>query len=185
MFDLTVEFSNAISAIEQRHRDRLVAVVVPECIAQPTEGRHEWGVMKVRPEGQYHFIPDPEEGKEAFVSIAFYRGNIMDLIAWHPAAPANWRWRVGDTPILNIDAIEQKWPGDGPLKIYATPLDYLRGGCEGVVILDWNATSDIRRLALEDAICCPQAIIDRLDGILRKPVRMPRFQSMEAPRAAA
>lgn len=185
MIDLTVEFNNAILAIEQRHCDRLVAAGVPECIAKPTEGRHEWGVMKVRPEGRYHFIPDPDDGREAFVSLAFYRGNIVDLIAWHPAAPTNWRWRVGETPILNVDVMEQKWPGDGPLKIYATPLDYLCGGADGVVILDWSATSDIRRLALEDAICGPQGIINRLDAILRKPVRMPRFQRLESTRAAA
>lgn len=185
MWDLSVEFNNAILATEPRHRDRLMAAGVPECVASPTEGRHHWGIMKVRPDGEHYFIPDAEDGKEAFVSFAFHGGNIVDLIAWHPAAPANWRWRAGGTTLLNIDAMERRWPGDGPLKVFATPLDCLRGRGEGVVILDWSAAGDIRRLALEDTICGPKTIIERLDVILRKPVRMPRFKHMGAPRAAA
>lgn len=185
MLDLTIEFNNAILAIEQRHRDRLIVAGVPECVAKPSEGRHHWGVMKVRADGDHHFIPDAEDGREAFVSFAFHAGNIVDLVAWHPAVPGNWRWRIGDTPILNVDAMERRWPGDGPLMVFSTPLDCLRGGGDGVVILDWNATGDIRRLAMEDTICGPQAIIHRLDAILRTPVRMPRYRLMEMPRAAA
>ena len=185
MFDLVVEMSNAILGIEQRHIDRLIAAGVPEHVVAGDEGLHQWGIMRVQPEGKYGFVPDPEDGKEAYISFSRHRGGVSDLIAWHPASPANWRWRIGDEPLLNLDNLERRWPGEGPLKIHATPLDFLRGGAEGVVILDWSASRDIRRLAMEDAIVGPKAAIDRLDSMLRAPVRMPRFQRTEAPRAAA
>jgi hypothetical protein len=142
--------------------------------------------MKVRSESDFLFEPDPDDGKEAYISFAFQHGaNVMDLIAWHPSNPGRWRWRIGDSPFLNPDAFERKWPGDAPLQIHRTPLDFLISGAQGIVILDWSATSDIRRLALEDAISGPCDIIERLDAILRRPVRMPRLLRTEAPRAAA
>ena len=184
MIDLTDETAAAILSIEQRHINRMAAEGVPTHVAKPAEGKHLWGIMKVSPDGPTQFFPDPD-GREAYVSISTRGSDVTDLIAWHPANPANWRWRIGDEPFLGIDAFERCWPGDGPLQIHATPLDFLRAGGEGLVVLDWNATSDIRRLAMVDAIAAPRSIVERIDKILRRPVRMPRWKVMEAPRAAA
>ncbi|MGD9714034.1 MAG: hypothetical protein AB7V46_18540 [Thermomicrobiales bacterium] len=185
MFDLTIEMAEAILAIEPGHKDRMISLGVSPDIADPTDGRHQWGIAKVRPEGDYHFIPDPEDGKEAFISFACQGSNVVDLIAWHPAAPSKWRWRIGETPVLNVDAINRRWPNEGPLQVHRNPLDHLRAGAEGLVVLDWAANSDIRRLALVDAIAGPADVINRIDRILRTPVRMPRLLRSEPPRAAA
>lgn len=64
---------------------------------------------------------------------------IHDLIAWRPDAPDQWRaWR-GAGALLNPDAVHRAAYLDEILIVHATPLDWLRDRCRGVVVLDWSA----------------------------------------------
>ncbi len=60
---------------------------------------------------------------------------LCDLIAWRPAEPAQWWYRWGcDTPALGDEYVEDAHTL-GPLYCHRTPLDWLRSGCRGTVLL--------------------------------------------------
>ena len=60
---------------------------------------------------------------------------LADLIAWRPAEPGRWwhRWDC-DTPALGDEYVEDAH-AVGPLFCHLTPLDWLRSGCRGTVLL--------------------------------------------------
>ncbi len=61
---------------------------------------------------------------------------LADLIAWRPAEPGRWWYRWGcDTPTLGDEFVEDAH-AFGPLWCHLTPLDWLRGGCHGTVLLN-------------------------------------------------
>ncbi len=61
---------------------------------------------------------------------------LADLIAWRPAEPGRWWYRWGcDTPALGDEYVEDAH-ALGPLYCHLTPLDWLRSGCIGTVLLD-------------------------------------------------
>ncbi len=60
---------------------------------------------------------------------------LCDLIAWRPAEPGRWWYRWGcDTPALGDEYVEDAH-ALGPLYCHRTPLDWLRSGCRGTVLL--------------------------------------------------
>ena len=61
---------------------------------------------------------------------------LADLIAWRPGAPGQWWYLWGaDTPTLGDEYVEDAH-ALGPLYCHLTPLDWLRSGCRGAVLLD-------------------------------------------------
>ena len=59
----------------------------------------------------------------------------IDLIAWCPKAPARWWLRRGVAILLGeIEAVHGEVYGE-PIRVYRTPLDWLRAGGAGIVIL--------------------------------------------------
>lgn len=63
--------------------------------------------------------------------------NLADLLAWCPAEPGRWFYKWGcDTPTLGDDYVEAAHTKGWPLICDLTPLDWLRGGCVGCVLLD-------------------------------------------------
>ncbi len=74
---------------------------------------------------------------------------LADLIAWRPAEPARWWYRWGcDTPALGDEYIEDAH-ALGPLFCHPTPLDWLRAGCRGAVLLEFaeHYAPEARRIA--------------------------------------
>ncbi len=62
---------------------------------------------------------------------------LCDLIAWRPAEPGRWWYRWGcDTPALGDEYVEDAHVL-GPLYCHRTPLDWLRSGCRGTVLLEF------------------------------------------------
>ena len=61
---------------------------------------------------------------------------LADLIAWRPTEPHRWYYKWGcDTPALGDEYVEDAH-ALGPLYCHLTPLDWLRSGCVGTVLLD-------------------------------------------------
>jgi hypothetical protein len=179
MIDLTHEMADAILRIGQHHMDRIAAQGVSNGIAAPTNGLpHRWGVARVCPDGDNQFYPS-DDGKDAFVVFARHRGRVQDLIAFGLQAPSRWRWRVGGLSILNEDALDIPRFDGRPPELVATPIDWLRSGCETLCILDWCDHGSLRRFAMEAEIVAPKPIASRLAAILRTPIRMPRFITPE------
>ena len=60
-----------------------------------------------------------------------------DLIAWRPAEPHRWYYKWGcDTPALGDEYVEDAHTA-GPLYCHRTPLEWLRAGCRGTVLLEF------------------------------------------------
>ena len=73
--------------------------------------------------------PSPECGVEHPI--------LADLIAWRPADPSRWWYRwFADSPALGDHYLEAAHTEAHPLECHMTPLDWLRGGCRGTVLLD-------------------------------------------------
>ncbi len=59
-----------------------------------------------------------------------------ELIAWCPAEPDLWFYRWGASwPALGDHYIDDAHIDGDPLHCHLTPLDWLRGGCRGTVLL--------------------------------------------------
>ncbi len=79
---------------------------------------------------------------------------LIDMIAWRPDDPARWWYRQGEVDLVLgdahlVDAHTEGWP----ISLHRTPLDWLRAGCRGTVLLDhceacW-AGSRLREAAAE------------------------------------
>jgi hypothetical protein len=86
----------------------------------------------------------------ALVMLAVEDGIETDIVAWPlaaGAAPATW---LGRADMLGADALRE----DGPARAFRTPLDWLRAGRRGLVVLDverarWRLAG--RALAAQDA----------------------------------
>ncbi|MBF0251897.1 MAG: hypothetical protein HQL35_14845, partial [Alphaproteobacteria bacterium] len=65
---------------------------------------------------------------------------IRELVAFDPRDPGRWWLRLGGErwgPVwLGQDAVDWARAEGAPLTLYATPLDWLRAGCRGAVLLD-------------------------------------------------
>ena len=62
---------------------------------------------------------------------------LADLLAWHPDNPTRWHYRLG-TPgaALGADNLDLAHSEGWPITFELTPLDWLRGGCRGAVLLE-------------------------------------------------
>ena len=68
----------------------------------------------------------------------------LDLVAFNPREPTKFYRRRGSAEFLgewNVYYARNPWPGvnsdtDGVLRLYQTPLDWLRAGCDGAVVLE-------------------------------------------------
>ncbi len=62
---------------------------------------------------------------------------LADLIAWRPVEPGQWWYRWGsDFPALGDEYIEAAHTEAQSLICHLTPLDWLRRGCRGTVLLE-------------------------------------------------
>jgi hypothetical protein len=110
------------------------------------------GVARMRVEGEM-WSPDPA-GHRAYVSpvrvhpralsmeiatpepweTARY-GVLADLVAWHPAVPDRFALRRGDGVVLGSAPWRLSDEPSTELQVHRGPLDWLRSGTEGVVLL--------------------------------------------------
>ncbi len=62
---------------------------------------------------------------------------LADLIAWRPCDPGRWWYRWGaDSPTLGDEYVIAAHTHGRALNCQLTPLEWLRGGCRGTVLLD-------------------------------------------------
>ncbi len=77
-------------------------------------------------------------------------GVVTDLVAFDPRQPDGWALRRGDGLMLgfdhwhanaNVPSIAGGWREDAALKLYANPLQWCRGGGDGLCLLTWTPTT--------------------------------------------
>jgi len=66
-------------------------------------------------------------------------GRMEDIVAWVAADPARWWLRRRMAVILGMEAVETADYMREPLLLFDTPLDWLKAGKRGAVVLDWKA----------------------------------------------
>ena len=91
--------------------------------------------------------PDPE--------TVIADGDMVDLIAFHPAYPRRWALRVGAAEWLG--AVEPQYMQPAPVRIWRSPLAWLRAGCRGLVLLSNDRRDQYRHLASLGSIIAEDA----------------------------
>ena len=61
---------------------------------------------------------------------------LIDMIAWRPDDPARWWYRTGEGAVLGIDNLDLAHTEGWPISLHRTPLEWLKTGCRGAVLLD-------------------------------------------------
>jgi hypothetical protein len=181
--DLEAERHAAIARVGDRHLGRISALnVSPAAIAEL--GRHfpPFGVGQAVDIGRGLY--EPGNGPEHLILFAYEDGAHVDSIALRTDAPTRWMWRIGQGWALGADWLNRLHWDPTPTPIFATPIDWLRGGGQGICILDWSS-DEIRRLALVDAIETDANTGKRILGILSKPRRLPWLVMRKAVQRAA
>jgi hypothetical protein len=64
-------------------------------------------------------------------------GNIIDLVAFRMDTPRSFWPLTGSAAVLGDDEIDRASAMGEPLQVHESPLDWLRAGRRGCVILDW------------------------------------------------
>ena len=185
--DSYAEFTVAASQVQPRHFDWLQRQGVPHDFLW--RGAQRFGVHGIIPsnDGSYEPIDD---GQRAVIiptipllSPAEWCDDddvdledIGDLVAWFPQKPGRWWVRTGSTPILNADAIAGAEIFDEALKVYSTPLDWMRAAGDGIVVLDPVAHLGMYLGSVRQLVCDTVELGREIDRRLRDPaVRLPQI----------
>ena len=181
--DLEAEMASSISRVRQEHIDRLLALGVPGAsIADLGAIQPVFGISHAMPEPSRHY--QPGDGPPHVVMPVLDMGDMIDLIAWRTTNPARWFWRTGLGWALGTDWLLPRWD-DGPVRLFATPLEWMAGAGQGMCILDWNAP-EIREMAALESVETDEMVGRRLLSVLSTPARLPNMiYRKEARRAAA
>lgn len=105
------------------------------------------------------YEPD-ENGTEHLILPVVEGGAVADLLAFRADKPERWWLRTGIGAVLGQDAIDKAEffsDDDGPegsLRVYRSPLSWLRSECQGCCILDWRVAAcrlaGVREVVAED-----------------------------------
>jgi hypothetical protein len=195
--DLAAEMRAAVAAMERRDINRLVGLGVPEILISHFE---MVGVARIRADRSGLYEPDPSFGKWHWISPICVQfadtpestrpdafpliGNLVDLVAWHERSPEKWLLRTGAASWMG--AIEPQYLDSKPVRIWRSPLSWLRSGCAGLVPLA-RERSEIYRLLAN----CSGGLIaedrehrDQLTAILQYPRPRPPVHCEDDRRAA-
>lgn len=174
--DLHGELRAAAFSVTQAHLRRLISLGV----GWPTIGelgRHHYGfgVVCASDNGRGLYVPDVD-GELHLVLPVYEDGELVDLVAFRSDAPEKWMLRTGNGWALGLEDGWGMLHNGEPLPLSATPLDWLRGGAEGLCVLDWEAPELAVELADFATVHCSDAIVaGLLNKALTKPPRLPNI----------
>lgn len=140
-----------------------------------------WGVAFVDIDA--HNYAPAEGGKPAIICPVFEDGRLLDLVATGLGTRST-RTRLGIAMVLGRERLDHAQQTETAARLFPDPIEWLRNGCRGSVVIDWRAA----RYELADlpGIACEgELLAKRVDHALRQPVRVPQLFVREARRAAA
>jgi hypothetical protein len=142
---LAREMDAAFAAMAPDDFEKLVALGVPRRLLK----RRMVGVTRIRPDCSGTFydpdphgaaycispvrVDDPITPESKCHAVAPLIGDIVDLVAWHEEAPQRWLLRTGAGEWLG--AIEPQYMRPSRVRIWRSPLSWLKAGCVGLVPL--------------------------------------------------
>jgi hypothetical protein len=140
-----------------------------------------WGVSFVEIDA-HHYAP-VAGGKPAIITPLFVDGELHDLIATGLQTRST-RTRRGIATVLGQQWIDHAKETETALRLFADPIEWLRNGRRGAVMVDWrsarSALADVPGLACQNELLAKQA-----ERALHQPVPLPKLYVREAHRAAA
>jgi hypothetical protein len=147
----------------------------------PVDGASTWGVgfVDIDP---HHYAPT-DGGKPAIIIPLFDDGVLLDLVATGLETRST-RTRAGIATMLGRQWIDHAKDTETAVRLFGDPIEWLRNGCRGAVVIDWRAA----RYELGDVpgiACEGELLAKRVENALRQPVRIPQLFVREARRAAA
>ena len=140
-----------------------------------------WGVAFCEIDA-HHYAPRAG-GKPAVIAPLFENGVLLDLVATGLETRST-RTRLGIATILGQEWIDHAKETETTVRLFADPIEWLRNGRRGGVIVDWRAA----RYALADVpgiACESEFLAKQVDRAMRQPARVPQLFIREADRAAA
>jgi hypothetical protein len=128
-----------------------------------------------------NYWPEPG-GRPALIVPYFDGGRLLDLVACG-FATRTCRTREGICTTLGTEHIDRVRDGEGQLRLYSDPLEWLQYGRDGACLIDWRAA----RFDLADmpAIACSSDMLAAsVKKALRQPANLPALLVREAAHAA-
>ena len=94
------------------------------------------GLFEPSDKGQPHLVlPVCHYRAREWLGIDLSQFEPIDLIAMKTSSPERWLWRTGDGWALGVEHLGV----DAPLRVVATPLDWIAAEGRALCILDWAA----------------------------------------------
>lgn len=140
MTDISDEFNAAVANLRQPYLDWLAS--------QGVTGRalYSAGLIGIERVGIEYSLYSPDEGgKPAYVQPVYYDDEIGDLVCWFADRPGRWYLHHGIAGALGEEQIERAAFMREPVKLFRTPLGWLRAGGVGACVLDRSRTRALLR----------------------------------------
>lgn len=172
---LRLEMRAALARLEGRQIEVLRGLGLP---AAQLHAETVIGVVTGTIDRRDFWQPD-EAGRRLVVTPLIESGCVLDIVAFDPKEPNAWYLRTGEGWALGHDALAraaQCWPGDAPIVLHATPMEWLASGCEGACVAQWT---DEARRAIRDLAACEVRTAEFARALrleLTRPPRIPDIQ---------
>ena len=102
----------------------------------PIDGASTWGVGFVDIDS--HNYAPAVGGKPAIIVPLFEGGALLDLIAVGLETRST-RTRRGLATVLGQEWLEHARETETAVRLFGDPIEWLRNGCRGAVVVDWRA----------------------------------------------
>ena len=117
---------------------RLQALGVPRPVLTTPLGIDGlFGVSRVRTYQDGSYEP-AEDGVGAIIIAVIEHDELSDLLAFCTTDPSRWWLRLGLAVYLGEEHADYAALLHEPLRLFNSPLSWLRAGCDGAVVLDWR-----------------------------------------------
>lgn len=183
--DISRELRNLSLTASPLLLHRLKALGVPWPTIAHMGARHYFGGSARVIDADDGLYAPSNDGTPHLVLPVFEDGELVDLVAFTSEQPMAWLLRVGVGWSLGlIDGLERhSWQDE--VRLWASPLDWLRADCDGLCILDWSAPEVSKLSRLPNIRCQDRPLAERLKEALRRPYRLPTITFGQELRHAA
>ena len=139
-----------------------------------------WGVAFVEIDANHY---GPASGGRPALIVPDFAGNVLQDLVACSLQTRTCRTREGICTALGLDHIEHAKETETAVRLFSDPIDWLRNGRRGAVIVDWRAA----RFTLADvpSIACESTLLGaRVEKALKQPAQIPTIFVRETAHAA-
>jgi len=148
---------------------RLMAAGVPGAVVGEMNGRGTLGAARVQVTGKGARFEIEGPDARLLLAVEDGAGAVIDVVALSTSDENQWSLLTGMGDLLGEAALEDAVVHNRrELRLFATPMDWLRGGMAGVCVLAWNrpALGALRMLPASLTLVVSAGVGERLRGLL-------------------